>query len=79
MFSRRIFGFIAVLDDAGALQGWNVTVGGGMGMTHGEPDTYPRTADLMGFCRPEDALKVAEAVVTCSATGATAPTASTRG
>jgi len=57
-------GFIAVLDEAGALQGWNVTVGGGMGMTHGEPDTYPRTADLMGFCRPEEALKVAEAVVT---------------
>ena len=44
--------------------GWNVTVGGGMGMTHGEPDTYPRTADVMGFCRTEDALKVAEAVVT---------------
>ena len=21
-----------------------------MGMTHGEPDTYPRTADVMGFC-----------------------------
>jgi sulfite reductase (NADPH) hemoprotein beta-component len=35
-----------------------------MGITHGEPDTYPRTADVMGFCRPEDALAVAEAVVT---------------
>src|SRR5215213_7841341 len=57
-------GFIAVLDQAGALQGWNVTVGGGMGMTHGEPDTYPRTADVMGFCPPDDALAVAEAVVT---------------
>ena len=34
------------------IEGWNVTVGGGMGMTHGEPDTYPRTADVMGFCRP---------------------------
>jgi sulfite reductase (NADPH) hemoprotein beta-component len=57
-------GFIAVLDDTGEVQGWNVTVGGGMGMTHGEPDTYPRTADVMGFCLPEDALAVAEAVVT---------------
>jgi sulfite reductase (NADPH) hemoprotein beta-component len=57
-------GFVAVLDERGELQGWNVTVGGGMGMTHGEPDTYPRTADVMAFCRPEDALKVAEAVVT---------------
>ncbi len=35
-----------------------------MGMTHGETDTYPRTADVMGFCAPKDALAVAEAVVT---------------
>jgi sulfite reductase (NADPH) hemoprotein beta-component len=57
-------GFIAIVDEAGDLAGWNVTVGGGMGMTHGEPDTYPRTADVMAFCRPEDAVAVAEAVVT---------------
>ncbi|HEX2135162.1 MAG TPA: NADPH-dependent assimilatory sulfite reductase hemoprotein subunit, partial [Microvirga sp.] len=57
-------GFIAILDDAGEVAGWNVTVGGGMGMTHGETDTYPRTADVLGFCLPEDALAVAEAVVT---------------
>jgi sulfite reductase (NADPH) hemoprotein beta-component len=57
-------GFIAILDEAGALQGWNVTVGGGMGMTHGEPETFPRTADLMLFCEPDDALAVAEAVMT---------------
>jgi sulfite reductase (NADPH) hemoprotein beta-component len=57
-------GFIAILDKSGAVSGWNVTVGGGMGMTHGEPDTYPRTADVMAFCLPEDAVKVAEAVVT---------------
>ena len=35
-----------------------------MGMTHGEPDTYPRTADVMGFCQTRDAIAVAEAVVT---------------
>ncbi len=57
-------GYIAILDKAGAVQGWNVTVGGGMGMTHGETDTYPRTADVMGFCRTEDAVAVSEAVVT---------------
>jgi sulfite reductase (NADPH) hemoprotein beta-component len=57
-------GFIAILDQAGVLQGWNVTVGGGMGMTHGETDTFPRTADVIGFCEPADALKVAEAVMT---------------
>jgi len=57
-------GFIAILDDAGDIAGWNVTVGGGMGMTHGEPDTYPRTADVMGFCATRDVIAVAEAVVT---------------
>ena len=57
-------GYIAILDDKGAIAGWNVTVGGGMGMTHGEPDTYPRTADVMGFCTTKDAVAVAEAVVT---------------
>lgn len=57
-------GFIAILDDKGELEGWNVTVGGGMGMTHGDENTYPRTANVLGFCPPEDALKVAEAVVT---------------
>jgi sulfite reductase (NADPH) hemoprotein beta-component len=57
-------GFIAILDDAGQVQGWNVTVGGGMGMTHGEPDTFPRLADVMFFCEPDHAVKVAEAVMT---------------
>ena len=57
-------GFVAVLDARGRLQGWNVTVGGGMGMTHGEPATYPRTADLLGFCTTAQAVDVAEKIVT---------------
>jgi sulfite reductase (NADPH) hemoprotein beta-component len=56
-------GFIAITDAKGQVVGWNVTVGGGMGMTHGEPETYPRTADVMGFCSPEQAVDVAEKVV----------------
>jgi sulfite reductase (NADPH) hemoprotein beta-component len=57
-------GYIAIRDEAGTIIGWNVTVGGGMGMTHGEPETYPRTADVMGFCATKDAVAVAEGVVT---------------
>src|SRR6185312_1597568 len=57
-------GFIAILDAAGDIAGWNVTAGGGMGMTHGEPDTYPRTADLLGFCETTDAIAIAEAAIT---------------
>ena len=57
-------GYIAITDGSANIIGWNVTVGGGMGMTHGEPDTYPRTADVTGFCETADAVKIAEAVVT---------------
>ncbi|MDX1610418.1 MAG: NADPH-dependent assimilatory sulfite reductase hemoprotein subunit [Halofilum sp. (in: g-proteobacteria)] len=57
-------GFIAIANEDGELEGFNVTVGGGMGMTHGEPATYPRLADVMAFCRPDQVLGVAEHVVT---------------
>ena len=55
-------GFIAIVED-GRLAGFNVTAGGGMGMTHSEPATYPRLGDVIGFCRPENTLAVAEQVV----------------
>ncbi len=57
-------GYIAILGEDGNIEGYNVTVGGGMGMTHGQPETYPRTADVMGFCKFDEAVAVAEAVVT---------------
>ena len=56
-------GFIAIVEH-GKLTGFNVTVGGGMGMSHGEVGTYPRLGDVLGFCRPEQVNAVAEAVVT---------------
>ena len=56
-------GYIAIVEN-GNVVGWNVTVGGGMGMTHGEPDTFPRTADVLGFCHTDQAVDVAEKVVT---------------
>ena len=56
-------GFIAIAEN-GVLTGFNVTAGGGMGATHGEPDTYPRLASDLGFIHPDDTLKVAEAILT---------------
>ncbi len=56
-------GFIAITKN-GKLRGFNVTVGGGMGMSHGETATYPRLADVMGFCTTERVNAVAEAIVT---------------
>jgi len=57
-------GFIAIADANGQLLGYNVTVGGGMGMTHGREDTFPRIADTLGFCLPSQAVDVAEKVMT---------------
>lgn len=56
-------GFVAVVE-RGCLTGFNVSVGGGMGATHGDARTFPRLADVIGFISPEQTLAVAEAVVT---------------
>src|SRR5690625_2551070 len=56
-------GFIAILEE-GQLQGFNVAVGGGMGMTHGDTNTYPQLARVVGFCPLEAIIDVAEKVIT---------------
>jgi sulfite reductase (NADPH) hemoprotein beta-component len=52
-------GFIAIVEQ-GRIVGYNVLVGGGMGMTHRTPATFPRLADVVGFCTPEEVPVVAE-------------------
>jgi len=54
--------FVAIVEE-GKLVGYNVAVGGGMGTTHGDEKTFPRVADIIGFCTPEQAVDVAEKVV----------------
>ena len=56
-------GFIAIADEQGSLAGFDITVGGGMGMSHNQVTTYPRLADVLGFCRPDQAVEVAEKIV----------------
>ena len=55
-------GYIAI-EENGELVGFNVTVGGGMGMNHGQEGTYPRIADVIGYVSKEKAVEVAEKVV----------------
>ena len=62
VFAHEI-GLIAIVDH-GAVAGYNVVVGGGMGMTHGEPDTFPRTGDVIGFVTPDQVVELCEKVVT---------------
>ena len=55
-------GYIAIVK-GDKVTGYNVTVGGGMGTTHGDEATYPRLAEVLGFCKPDQVTEVAEAVV----------------
>ncbi len=61
VFSQDL-GFIAIVEN-GRLQGFNVAVGGGMGMTHGDPKTYPQLGRVIGFATPEQIVDVAEKTV----------------
>ena len=62
IFSQDL-GYIAIVED-GKLVGYNVTVGGGLGMSHGNAETFPRLADVLGFITPDQVNKVGEAVLT---------------
>jgi sulfite reductase (NADPH) hemoprotein beta-component len=55
-------GLIAIVE-AGRLAGFNAAIGGGMGASHGDPSTYPRLADVIGFVPPEQLLALAETVI----------------
>jgi sulfite reductase (NADPH) hemoprotein beta-component len=58
----QCLGFIAI-EEGGKLVGFNVTVGGGMGMHHGQEKTFPRIADLLGYLPADKAIEVSEEVV----------------
>jgi sulfite reductase (NADPH) hemoprotein beta-component len=62
VFSQDL-GFIAIVEDC-KLVGFNVAIGGGMGMTHGDKETYPQLAKVIGFCTPEHVYDVAEKIIT---------------
>jgi sulfite reductase (NADPH) hemoprotein beta-component len=56
-------GFIAIIDEQGELAGFSATIGGGMGVTHGNKKTYPRVADVVGFCTVQQGPTVAEKIM----------------
>jgi sulfite reductase (NADPH) hemoprotein beta-component len=56
-------GFIAIGED-GKLLGYNLSVGGGLGMSHGDTKTYPRLANVIGYLPREKVVEVAEKVLT---------------
>src|SRR5215468_8895955 len=56
-------GFVVIAEN-GKLAGYNLLAGGGLGMSHGNKETFPRLADVIGFLRPEHLEVFAKAVLT---------------
>ena len=49
--------------EGGELLGYNLLLGGGLGMTHNKPETYPRLATPIAFIEPDRLLDGVAAVV----------------
>ncbi len=62
VFSQDL-GLIAIIENNEVI-GFNITVGGGMGSTHGNTNTYPQLGRIAGYCAKENVIDVAEKVVT---------------
>lgn len=56
-------GFIAIIEH-GQIAGYDLAAGGGLGMSHNNPQTFPRLADVVGFLKPEQVETFAKAVLT---------------
>jgi sulfite reductase (ferredoxin) len=56
-------GLVASLEGE-RLDGFTVLVGGGMGMTHGKKETFPRLATPLCFATADEVLPVVETIVT---------------
>jgi sulfite reductase (ferredoxin) len=55
-------GILAAFEDE-TLEGYDLYLGGGLGMTHNKPKTYPRLATPVAFVEPEDLVEAVRAVV----------------
>lgn len=57
-------GLIAIIEN-GELKGFNISVGGGLAMTHGNEATYPRLGTILGFVEAgEKTMKMVYEIVT---------------
>ena len=61
IFTQDI-GLIAI-EEGGQFVGFNVAIGGGLGTTHGNANTYPRLGDVIGFATKEQILDVCWQIV----------------
>lgn len=56
-------GLIGIVEN-GELVGWNVVAGGGLGMSHGRPNTFAQIADKIGFVAVENGVAATRVIAT---------------
>src|SRR5436853_203436 len=54
----------SAIEEGGKIIGYNISVGGGQGRTHGLTQTYPRLADVIAFVTPDQLVEVSRGVLT---------------
>ena len=62
MYTNDI-GIVVLSNAAGVTEGYNIVVGGGMGRTHRNAETFARLAEPLGFVAPEHLLAAVKAIV----------------
>ncbi|MDR8392272.1 NADPH-dependent assimilatory sulfite reductase hemoprotein subunit [Aliifodinibius sp. S!AR15-10] len=56
-------GLVALFDDNNEIEGFNVTVGGGMGMNHRKENTFPRLGDDLGYVTKDKVVDVVKGII----------------
>lgn len=56
-------GLVPFFDTANLIAGFNFVVGGGMGMNHNKPETFPRLGDHLGYVPFDDTLETVKAII----------------
>ncbi|MEX0646287.1 MAG: NADPH-dependent assimilatory sulfite reductase hemoprotein subunit [Balneolaceae bacterium] len=56
-------GLVALFDDNNDIRGFNVIAGGGMGMHHRKPETFPRLGDHLGYISEEKVVDVVKGII----------------
>ena len=62
LFTQDV-GLVAFTNNSGSLIGCNVYVGGGMGRTHNNEQTFARTADPLGYVSEEHVLDLVQSIL----------------
>ena len=56
-------GLVALFDENQEIEGFNVVVGGGMGMHHRKPETFPRLGDNLGYITKDKVVDVVKKII----------------